>query len=69
MSKANGFIKFIVLIIIAVLVLSYLHIDVGGVVSKTANFLTDLWNTYLKDPVMNFIVNPLLGLISQFVKK
>lgn len=77
MKKNNaGFIRFILIIVVAVLILNYLHLDVGGLISKTSNFLKDIWSSYLQVPAMKlysmllqYIVNPFLGLIGQVIKK
>ena len=48
MRQNRGIIKFILIIVVAVIILSYLNVDVNGVVSKTMSFFKDVWALFLQ---------------------
>lgn len=71
-NKSSGFVKFIVIIIIGVLVLSYYSIDIRGVAESPAaqqNFayvkgiVVSVWDKYLKEPATYLWNNVFLGLM------
>lgn len=72
MKTNGGFIKIIVLILIAVLVLSYFNFDIKSFVESpqtqsnlgyTVSLSNTIWNNYLSKPITYFWNNIFLGLL------
>lgn len=55
----NGFIRMVVLILVALFLLSYFHVDLR---SLDLSFIQHIWYDYIKTPLI-FILNYILKLI------
>ncbi|MBI3633054.1 MAG: hypothetical protein HY226_02065 [Candidatus Vogelbacteria bacterium] len=71
MTKNKGFIRVIILVLVAILILSYLKIDLRGLVSSDTtqgnlsyvwSFIQHVWYDYIKTPAI-FILNSTLHFI------
>jgi len=63
LNQQGGFVKFIILIIIAIIVFSYFGFDIKGVVesprtqenlSYVWSFVLSIWTNYLSEPILYF---------------